>query len=134
MKHEIRVGIRSIAAAFLGVTVVVLAVSPVEAGGDVEISCNSPGLIVPPDAPIALTTTATGAETLQISGFDCFAFTRNGRRIDKTESCIVSISGNTVTIWDSGGVGTVITWAAVATDASGNQENAECDVEGVRPN
>ena len=39
-----------------------------------------------------------------ITAFDCFAFTKKGKRIDKTESCVVGFDEDSVTILDSGGV------------------------------
>jgi hypothetical protein len=97
-----------------------------------EISCNSPANITPPDAPITFTATATdvcsGPLMPQITGFDCFKFANGGKRIDKKNSCVVSISGNQVTISDSGGVGTHITWTVTVTDGSGNTTVKVCEV------
>lgn len=100
------------------------------------IQCNAPPTIVPPDAPVSLTATATdicSTPTVQVTGFDCFKFTKKGKRIDKTQSCVVSFSGSTVTIGDSGGVGTHITWTVAATDGSGNQSEVMCEVEVANP-
>lgn len=41
------------------------------------------------------------------------------------QSCVVSVSGDTITITDSGGVGDNIIWTIVATDQSGNETTAE---------
>lgn len=101
-----------------------------------QIWCNTPATITPPDAPITFAVTATdncGSPTVEILAFDCFAFTPNGRRIDKTESCIVSLSGNMVTIDDSGGIGDTVSWTIEATDAAGNTRQDTCEVEVVRP-
>jgi hypothetical protein len=101
-----------------------------------EIECNSPPTITPPDAPISFTATATdncGVSTVMITEYDCFKFTKKGKRIDKTESCVVEIDGANVTIQDSGGVGTQITWTISAVDASGNYAETECDVVVVNP-
>ena len=72
------------------------------------IECNAPATIVPPDAPISFTATATdicdGDVEAVITAFDCFAFTKKGKRIDKTESCVVGFDEDSVTILDSGGV------------------------------
>jgi hypothetical protein len=110
---------------------------------DVEppvVECNiGSGTIIPPDAPISFTATATDnclAETgvtTVITGFDCFKFTKKGKRIDKTGSCEVSFANDTVTISDSGGVGDHITWNVTATDGSGNQTDAVCEVLVVNP-
>lgn len=103
------------------------------------VLCNAPPTIIPPDAPISFVASAadnclaeTGAATV-VTGFDCFTFTKKGKRIDKTESCEVSFSDDTVTILDTGGVGDHITWTVTATDGSGNQTNAVCEVLVVNP-
>jgi hypothetical protein len=57
---------------------------------------------------------------VQITEFDCFKYNKNGKRIDKTQSCVVRIENDTITISDSGGVGTHIEWICRATDNSGN--------------
>jgi hypothetical protein len=102
------------------------------------VGCNNPPTIVPPDAPISFTATATdlceGDIIPEITDFDCFKFTKKGKRIDKRESCEVAIAGDTVTILDSGGVGDNIRWYVSATDSSGNVTvSHECDVVVVNP-
>jgi hypothetical protein len=103
------------------------------------VLCNAPSTIIPPDTPISFTASAednclteTGVTTV-ITGFDCFKFTKKGKRIDKRESCEVSIDGDTITILDTGGVGTHITWDVTATDGSENQTDAVCEVSVVNP-
>jgi hypothetical protein len=89
-----------------------------------SITCNASETIVPPDAPVSFKATATdicmGDIDVQITEFDCFKYNKNGKRIDKTQSCVVSIENDTITISDSGGVGTHIEWICRATDNSGN--------------
>lgn len=101
------------------------------------IACNSAAAITPPNAPISFTATAADncdpAPQLVITGYDCYAFSSKGRRIDKTGSCIVAIDGTTVTILDSGGVGDHITWTARATDCAGNVSTATCVLEVIHP-
>jgi hypothetical protein len=100
------------------------------------IECNAPPTITPPDAPISFTATAVdncGPATVEVTGFDCFKTTKKGKRIDKTESCVVETVGATVTVLDSGGVGDHITWEVTATDAGGNEATETCEVEGVNP-
>jgi len=46
---------------------------------------------------------------------------------------LVSFSGDTLTILDSGGVGDHITWTIEATDTSGNTTTGSCEVEVLRP-
>jgi ribosomal protein S17 len=68
-----------------------------------------------------------------ITEFDCFKFTKKGKRIDKTESCMVAIDGDVVTIEDSGGVGDNITWTVVVSDGSGNTTAQTCVVTVENP-
>lgn len=102
-----------------------------------DVSCNNPATIVPPDAPISFTATAIdqceGDITPEITGFDCFKFTKKGKRVDKTESCEVRIVGDTITILDSGGVSDNIEWTVVATDGSGNTTTVDCSLTVANP-
>jgi hypothetical protein len=102
-----------------------------------QVFCNTPANIIPPDAPISFTATATdtcdASPDVVVTGFDCFKFTKKGKRIDKTESCQVSISGDSVTINDSGGVNDTIEWTVEATDGSGNMSTTTCLVLVVKP-
>ena len=101
------------------------------------VMCNSPATIVPTDVPISFTATAAdiceGDLTPVITEFDCFKLTKKGKRIDKTDSCVVSIVGDTITISNSGGVDDHITWKAEATDGSGNVGMVECEVIVEKP-
>ncbi|MEA1901565.1 MAG: C1 family peptidase, partial [Thermodesulfobacteriota bacterium] len=77
------------------------------------IACNAPATITPADAPISFTTMATdncdNEPSVEITEFDCFKYTKKGKRIDKTMSCVVEVNGDTITIVDSGGVNVNIT-------------------------
>ena len=98
--------------------------------------CNAPATIVPPDAPISFTATSTdncGSVSTEIRGFSCVKLTKKNRLVDKTESCEVSIDGDTITIIDSGGVGDQISWTAAATDLSGNETDTTCELNVVNP-
>ncbi len=101
------------------------------------ISCNTPSVITPPDAPIIFTATATdncdSDLFVEITGYDCFFFTKKGKKINKTESCVVKIVNNQLTILDSGGVGDQITWTVESNDNCGNSTVSECEVEVVNP-
>ena len=100
------------------------------------IHCNVPATITPPDAPISFTATADdacGAASVEVQSYDCYTFTKKGKRIDKRGSCVVSFSGPTVTISDSGGVGDIIEWVVTAEDANGNATQATCKVVVVNP-
>lgn len=110
-------------------------VAVVDAEGP-SVSCNSQTMIVPPDTPISWTATASdncGVFAVTVQDLDCYMVTKKGKRIDTTDSCGVELSGATVTILESGGVGGHISWVATATDLSGNAESIECEVEVVNP-
>jgi hypothetical protein len=102
-----------------------------------SVSCNAPSTITPPDAPISFMATATddcdSDPSVQVMNPDCYKFTKKGRRVDKTESCVVQVSGDTIHILDSGGVGDTITWTAQATDGCGNSTTIPCVIEVVNP-
>jgi hypothetical protein len=98
--------------------------------------CNAPPTIVPPDAPISFTATATDncdVSSVEIVEYDCYKYTKKGKRIDKTESCVVSVEGDTITILDSGGVDDNIIWTVVATDSIGNTTETDCETLVVNP-
>lgn len=101
------------------------------------IACNAPATITPPDAPISFTATAVDncdpAPSVSITGYDCRSFTKKGKEIDKKKSCIVNVDGDTITILDSGGVGTQITWTVRAVDECGNVSEVSCMVDIVNP-
>ena len=101
------------------------------------ISCNAPISIIPPDAPISFTATVTdncdSDPFVEITGYDCFFFTKKGKRIDKTESCVVEVVDNQISIVDSGGVGDQIIWTVESTDDCGNSSVSECQVAVVNP-
>jgi hypothetical protein len=102
------------------------------------IECNAPDYIFPWEAPISFTASATDNcdvvdPSAGITGFDCFDFTKKEKRIDKKESCIVQVSGNTITIIDGGGIGDNITWTVSSTDGCGNVAVQECMLEVFHP-
>jgi hypothetical protein len=100
------------------------------------IVCNAPAETTPSDAPVSFTATVTDncdeEPSIEITEYDCFKLTKKGKRIDKTESCIVSIEGDTINIIDSGGVGDTISWTAVSTDDCANTAEIECTIDVVR--
>ncbi|MCL7486899.1 MAG: hypothetical protein M8357_01830 [Desulfobulbaceae bacterium] len=101
------------------------------------ISCNNSATITPAGAPVSFTATATdncaAYPSVEIIGYDCFKFTRKGLRVDKTDSCMVEVSGDTVIITDSGGVGDNIVWTARSNDNCGNVNESTCSVSVVKP-
>lgn len=96
------------------------------------VSCNAPATIRPPDALLSFGATATDVcdpdVTAAVTGYDCFAFTKKGKRISKLESCVVSFAGNTLSIHDVGGYGDHIQWTVEAPDDSGNVGEITCEV------
>jgi hypothetical protein len=100
------------------------------------LECNAPPTISPPDAPITFTATATDVcdpdVAAHVDGFTCYEIKKNGKRIDKTGSCVVRVDGARLTVRDSGGVNDHIAWTISATDASGNPSAAACEVVVVR--
>jgi uncharacterized repeat protein (TIGR01451 family) len=98
-----------------------------------SVECNAPPTITPKDAPVSFTAAAVdacdaaaGAEVIASS---CSLLSGSGKRVDKKESCVVFFEGDTLTIRDVGGVGTVIEWTVQTRDASGNTGEGTCSVE-----
>jgi len=101
-----------------------------------QLFCNAPATITPPQAPISFTATASdtcGSVDVAVSSYDCYVYNKAGKRVDKTGSCQVAFSGDTITVFDSGGVGDNITWTVVGTDASGNTTTTSCALTVVNP-
>ncbi len=101
------------------------------------IACNAPATIVPPDAPISFTATATDNcdpnVLVEIVDFDCFFTNPAGKLVDKTKSCVVRFAGDTLTVFDSGGVGDTITWTVRAADRCGEVSEVVCEIDVVNP-
>ncbi len=100
------------------------------------IQCNAPATITPPDAPISFTATASdncSVASVEVISHECFKHTKKGKKIDKDQSCVVSADGATVTISDSGGVGTTIAWKVTAVDGSGNAITQVCSLDVANP-
>lgn len=101
------------------------------------INCNVPVSITPPDAPISFNATAKdncdGSPSIEIISYDCSKFTKKGKRVDKTDSCVVEIVGDKITILDSGGVDDLISWTVEAVDACGNDNSLQCEVTVINP-
>ncbi|MBI4266651.1 MAG: HYR domain-containing protein, partial [Acidobacteria bacterium] len=97
---------------------------------------HAPATTTPPDAPISYTATAADAVSTPvttITGYTCTMVNGSGRVVDKRESCGVEISGSTIRILDTGGVGDRIGWSVTATDAAGNTATDTYYVDVVNP-
>jgi hypothetical protein len=86
--------------------------------------------IKPSDVPISFNATATDnceLASFEITHFDCYKFNQKGERINNTDECKIDLTDDSITILESGGVGTHISWTLIATDESGNvtEENYE---------
>jgi hypothetical protein len=115
----------------MGLTDTCVATVSVEDHEVPAILCNAPAQITPPATPISFTATASdncSVASVAITGFDCFKVNGSGRVVDKTNSCQVSVAGNQISIRNSGGVGQHIRWTVVASDGSGNHQEAQCEV------
>jgi hypothetical protein len=101
------------------------------------ISCNAPATITPPDAPISFTVTVAdncdGGPDFAITGSQCYMILKGGKIIDKSESCVVEVSTDTITILDTGGVDDHIEWTVHAEDDCGNTSDVTCEVLVVNP-
>jgi serine protease len=94
------------------------------------ISCNAPA-VTPPSTPLSFTASASdncSVASVAITAYHCFKVNGHGKVVDKTDSCQVSVAGNQIDIRNSGGVGQHIAWTVVASDGSGNDQLAECEV------
>lgn len=99
------------------------------------VACNAAATITPADTPTSFTATASDncGVTVAIDGYDCFKLKKDGTPQSKLDSCEVSVDGATLTVTDSGGVGTHITWTATAVDAGGNSVTVDCETVVDRP-
>ncbi|MCI5208215.1 MAG: hypothetical protein D3910_05360, partial [Candidatus Electrothrix sp. ATG2] len=70
---------------------------------------------------------------VEITDYFCYKIKKDGSQQSKMDGCAVSLSGDTVSIADSGGVNDNITWTILATDQSGNSRTAEGHVLVVTP-
>jgi hypothetical protein len=97
------------------------------------ISCNTPPTI-PPGSSHPQVFSATASDTCDptvvptLSGAVCFKINGSGKKVvDMTHACDVALSGNTVRISHTNGMGEHIRWTASVTDASGNLSSQTCE-------
>jgi hypothetical protein len=91
--------------------------------------------ILPNEVPITIDIDATDicgdvVTTIEVT---CHKVNKNGKIVDKSESCEVVISGDQVIIEDSGGVGDIITIFVESEDECGNVEADQLIIEVVNP-
>ncbi len=100
-----------------------------------DVECGLPASLGPPDTPVVIQATAEDncSATATVGPVDCYKLNGAGKRIDANDSCSVVSSGDTVTILNTGGVGTVLEWEATAEDSSGNTATETCSIEVSNP-
>ena len=92
--------------------------------------------ILPSEAPISFTISATdvcSSATVTITSVTAQAVNSKGQVIDKSGSATWSVSGGSITILSSGGVGTYFTIGCSAVDACGNTTPGTYVVHVLRP-
>jgi hypothetical protein len=94
------------------------------------IACNAPATIHPSDVPEKRGLPFTATATDQCTGVSSLAIT--GASCARPESCVLGVNGATLTVYDSGGIGDVITWTVAARDGAGNPSQTTCQVTVVR--
>lgn len=94
------------------------------------LSCNTPPTITPPDAPISFSGSAVnacGESTVPtITGYECWKLGGDGQQ--HPAGCTVELSGPTIDILNTGGVGTHIEWTV-----EGDGQTLHCEVEVANP-
>ena len=113
------------------------AVVTVTDGLSPEIQCPADNTMTPPTAPKTFTATANdtcSVPTTQVASYDCYRFNPHGKRINTNDSCVVSITNDSITVLETSGVDSFIDWTVEATDSEGNTSDALCTVEVLHPN
>jgi hypothetical protein len=95
------------------------------------IACNAPPTIPPPTRPIVFSATATDtcdpSVVPTLTGYRCFKLNGSGKVVEKNQACDVALSGNTIQISPTNGIGEHIQWTATVTDTSGNPSTVTCE-------
>ncbi len=97
-----------------------------------EVWCNASQTIRPSSTPVTFTATATdkcGLQSVFVQEPYCFKINRAGKEVPVP--CHTSIEGETITIHNSGGVGTIISWEALAEDVAANTSSERCELRVV---
>ncbi|MBL4661565.1 MAG: hypothetical protein JKY19_14495 [Alcanivoracaceae bacterium] len=101
------------------------------------IECPADNTMTPPSAPATFTAIASdtcSTPITQVTSYDCYRFNRNGKRINTNDSCVVSLSNNSITVNETSGVNSFIDWTVEATDSVGNSTESVCTIEVLHPN
>lgn len=100
-----------------------------------DVECGLPASLGPSDTPVVIQATAPDncGATASVGAVDCYKINGAGKRTDASDSCSVISSGDTVTVLNTGGVGTVLEWEATAEDSSGNTTTETCSIEVSSP-
>ena len=102
-----------------------------------DILCPANNTMTPPTAPATFTAIASdtcGIPVTQVTSYDCYRFNKKGKRIDTNDSCVVSLSNDSITVNETSGVNSLIDWTIEATDSVGNGATATCTIEVNHPN
>ena len=100
-----------------------------------SIQCSANN-ITPPEAPVTFSAGSSdycSVPVTEVVSYDCYKFTKKGKRVDKTDSCVVTMSGANITIEETSGVGSFIDWTVQSTDSVGNQSSELCSIEITNP-
>jgi hypothetical protein len=100
------------------------------------VDCNAPATITPRRTPYVFTAAASDAcdgalEAPVVLDYECFAFNKAGKQVARR--CDVGVSGATLTLYDSGGIGDHVRWRVASADAHANGTVVTCETEVVRP-
>lgn len=102
-----------------------------------DIICPANNTMTPPTAPATFTAIASdtcGVPVTQVTSYDCYRFNKKGKRIDTNDSCVVSLSNDSITVNETSGVNSLIDWTIEASDSVGNTASAVCTIEVNHPN
>lgn len=95
------------------------------------IACNAPATIPPSSHLLSFSATATDtcdpAVVPTLTDYACFKVNGSGTVLDMTHACAVELSGNTIRISRTNGMGEHVRWTASVVDASGNTSSAVCE-------
>ena len=99
------------------------------------VACNAPDTISNRDRGIVFAATAEDAAdtdpVVTIEDASCRRVLPNGKVIENSRSCAITVDGDTITVHRPGGVFNQIRWTATASDDAGNTASTQCAVRVV---